>query len=153
MVSQNAESNGKTLDFLYIIYVLGKLFLFFVFESTICCQKGVVTARPWIKSTIRASLNHPPFRSGVIIWSQEIEKANYSQKFHLSMIKQGRAIRPLELNWNKTPLAHSKKMLNYWWPQSKEMFLISKIEKVREAPQMLNLYLSHTLHYISPLRS
>ena len=105
-----------------------------VFENTIWYRKGVLSAWPWLKWKIRASLNYPPFYE-VIIWSQEIEKANYTEKCHLPIIKEGRAIWRLKLNWNKKPWAHSKKMLNYWCPQSKKEVAISTIEKVLEAPQ------------------
>ena len=113
-----------------------------VFENAICYQKGVVSARPWFKLKIRAALNHPPFCGG-IIWSQEIEKANYTEKCHLPIIKEGRDIWRLKFYWNKKPLAHSKKMLNYWWPQSKKGIAISKIEKVWEAPQGSEIFNLH----------
>lgn len=103
-----------------------------VFGNTICYQKGVVSARPWLKLTIRASFNHPPFY-GEIIWSQEIQKANYTEKCHLPIIKEGRAIWLLKLNWNK--IKSRWHTLNYWWPQSKKEVAISNIEKVWEAPQ------------------
>ena len=67
----------------------------------------------------------------------EIQQKRKTEKCHLPIIKEGRAIWRLKLNWNKKPLAHSKKMLNYWWPQSKKEVAISKIEKVWEAPQRI----------------
>ena len=55
----------------------------------------------------------------------------------------------LKLNWDKTSLIHFKTVLNYWWPQSKKRFVISKIEKVRKALRIQSWFCVHACNSIS----